>query len=85
MQYPVLLLYDLELGGFAVQVPDLPGCVTQGETVEEALENAQEAIGGYIETLLDHGEEVPSASTRVMLTTVEVHPERSPAQSAVAR
>jgi predicted RNase H-like HicB family nuclease len=35
---------DMEDGGFVVQVPGLPGCVTQGESIEEALENAEEAI-----------------------------------------
>lgn len=36
-------------GGFSVWVPDLPGCASQGETLEEALENIKEAIGLYLE------------------------------------
>jgi predicted RNase H-like HicB family nuclease len=38
-------------GGFAVSVPDLPGCWTQGETRDEALANAKETIGAYLEGL----------------------------------
>ena len=41
-------------------VPSLPGCVTYGDTVEEAIEMAKEAIELYIESLKEHGEEVPS-------------------------
>lgn len=48
-----------EAGGFAVSVPDLPGCWTQGETREEALDNAKEAIALYLETLEEAGEPIP--------------------------
>ena len=40
-------------------VPSLAGCVTFGETVEEAIEMAREAIEGYIETLMELGRDVP--------------------------
>ena len=46
-------------GGYAVWVPVLPGCVSQGETVEEALGNIREAIQCYIESALRHGETLP--------------------------
>jgi antitoxin HicB len=49
-----------EEGGYTVIVPALPGCVTFGETVEEAIAMAKEAIEGYIETLKDLGKEVPT-------------------------
>lgn len=49
-----------EEGGYTVIVPALPGCVTFGETVEEAIAMAREAIEGYIETLKDLGKEVPT-------------------------
>ena len=45
-------------GGFAVTVPDLPGCVTFGETLEEAMEMIKEAIELYLESLQAHGEEI---------------------------
>lgn len=40
----VILIPDKESGGYVVEVPSLPGCRTQGDTIEEALANAQEAI-----------------------------------------
>ncbi|MBN2240998.1 MAG: type II toxin-antitoxin system HicB family antitoxin [Dehalococcoidales bacterium] len=44
-----------ELGGYTVTVPLLPGCISEGDTKEEALSNIKEAIEGYIESLLiDH-------------------------------
>ncbi len=46
-------------GGFVAFVPLLPGCHTQGETLEETERNAREAIALYLESLLAHGEAVP--------------------------
>ncbi len=40
-------------------VPALPGCITSGETISEAITMAREAIEGYIETLIELGKEVP--------------------------
>lgn len=48
-----------EEGGYTVIVPALAGCVTFGETVEQAIEMAKEAIEGYIKTVIDLGKEVP--------------------------
>lgn len=47
-------------GGYTVTVPSLQGCVTYGETVEESMLMAREAIEGYIESLREHGERIPS-------------------------
>jgi predicted RNase H-like HicB family nuclease len=49
-----------EEGGYTVIVPALSGCVTFGDTVEEAIAMAKEAIEGYIETLIELGKEVPT-------------------------
>ncbi|HUQ94676.1 MAG TPA: type II toxin-antitoxin system HicB family antitoxin [Bryobacteraceae bacterium] len=46
-------------GGFVVSVPVLPGCVSQGDTREEALQNIREAIELYIEDCLASGDPVP--------------------------
>jgi predicted RNase H-like HicB family nuclease len=59
LQYRVLLRKEPE-GGYTVIVPSLPGCVTYGETVEEAIKKAKEAIELYLETLKDLGEEIPT-------------------------
>ena len=59
---PKYLVYiqPAEEGGYIVSCPALPGCVTQGETTEAALEMIRDAIEGYIESLHAHGEPVPS-------------------------
>lgn len=46
-------------GGYIVSVPALPGCFTQGETLDEAKSMAEEAIVLYVESLIDAGEAVP--------------------------
>ncbi len=51
MELKVVLEPDIEDGGFVVHVPALPGCVTQGDTREEALKNAREAIDAYLESV----------------------------------
>jgi antitoxin HicB len=59
LSYRVLLRKETE-GGFTVTVPSLPGCVTFGETLEEAMSMAREAIELYVESLQAHGEEIPT-------------------------
>ena len=51
MRYKVVLQHNEE--GYTVSCPGLPGCWSQGDTEEEALENIQDAIQGYLETLDD--------------------------------
>lgn len=55
-----ILLEPAEEGGFVVTVPALPGCVSEGDTREEALENIKDAIEGYLEVLRRHGD-IPAA------------------------
>lgn len=52
MEYPVVLEPD-ETGGFVAYCPTLKGCVSQGETEEEALENIRDAIVTYLQSLED--------------------------------
>lgn len=49
-------------GGYTVFVPSLPGCITYGETVDEAIDMAKEAIELYIEELQSRGEYIPDDS-----------------------
>lgn len=58
MKFRVLIERD-EDGVFVAEVPALPGCVSQGKTRAEAVENAREAIAGYLESLKAHGEPIP--------------------------
>lgn len=59
-------------GGYIAHVPVLPGCSTQGETFEEAKENAKDAIAGYIEVLQEDGDEIPVESEEHVAATVAV-------------
>ena len=60
MQYNYNLLLRKEPEwGYTVQVPSLPGCITYGENVDEAITMAKEAVELYIEELKDHGENPP--------------------------
>jgi len=58
-------------GGYVASVPVLPGCHTQGETLEEAERNVKEAILVYLESLVSHKENFPK-ETRILQGKVEV-------------
>jgi predicted RNase H-like HicB family nuclease len=64
-KFKVLLIEEPE-GGYSVEVPELPGCFTEGDTLQEALANAREAIECY----LDPAE--PAPSCKVLIEEVEV-------------
>lgn len=61
-----------EEGGYVALVPALPGCVTEGETLDEARAMAQEAILGYLEILRKHGEEIPREQGEPVMESVAV-------------
>jgi len=59
-------------GGYIASVPILPGCMTQGETFEEAKENIKDAIEGYVAVLKEDGDEIPVEDTEHIAATVAV-------------
>lgn len=59
MRYTVLLEQEAD-GGYVVSVPALPGCVSQGDTRDEALANIREAIALYVEDCREAGDPVPT-------------------------
>ncbi|QOZ17454.1 type II toxin-antitoxin system HicB family antitoxin [Bradyrhizobium sp. CCBAU 21365] len=63
-EYPVLIRpLPPDLGsGFAALVPDLPGCISDGETPQEAFANVQDAITCWIEAATDMGRPIPEPS-----------------------
>lgn len=71
-KYTIILEPDTEEGGYTVTVPALPGCITQGETVEQCIERAHEVIEGFIESLLADGEPVPEETERPQMITIDV-------------
>jgi predicted RNase H-like HicB family nuclease len=64
LEYAVRIerLADIDGGGYLATVPDLPGCMSDGETPEEALKNVQEAIESWITAAKEWNEEVPKPS-----------------------
>jgi predicted RNase H-like HicB family nuclease len=52
-------VHAAEEGGFWAEVPALPGCLTQGETLDEVTAMAKDAIEGYLASLVKHGEQIP--------------------------
>ena len=67
--FKVILEPD-ETGGYVVSCPSLAGCYTQGNTVEEALENIKEAILLCLEDMESQGEEVPDPSHLLVASVV---------------
>ena len=70
MRYRVLIEQD-EDGVYVAEVPALPGCISQGKTRSEAIDNVKEAISGYLESLKAHDEPIPPSITEEV---VEVTP-----------
>jgi predicted RNase H-like HicB family nuclease len=64
LDYAVLVepLPEAEGGGFVAAVPDLPGCMSDGETPEEALANVRDAIAAWIDEARALGREIPPPS-----------------------
>ncbi len=58
LQYTVLI-QQADEGGYVASVPALPGCVSQGETFEEAKMHIADAIQGYLHVLAEDGDEIP--------------------------
>jgi predicted RNase H-like HicB family nuclease len=58
MQYSVVV-HEADEGGYWVEVPALPGCYSQGETIEETLGHVREAIELYLEGLQEGGNPIP--------------------------
>jgi predicted RNase H-like HicB family nuclease len=67
-----VILHLAEESGYWVEVPSLPGCFSQGETREEALENIKEAIALHVEDMIAAGEEVPADLASISVETVAV-------------
>jgi predicted RNase H-like HicB family nuclease len=57
------VVFERSEDGYGAFVPDLPGCVTVGDTIEEAESNIREAISGHIAAMVEHGERIPRPTT----------------------
>ena len=63
---------DEESGGFTVTIPSLPGCISEGDTFEEALANIKEAASLYIEVMQEKKFPIPLEEKGVIIAPVEV-------------
>jgi predicted RNase H-like HicB family nuclease len=54
------VVFERSEDGYGAFVPDLPGCITVGDTLEETEQNIQEAIVGHVEAMRMHGEDIPT-------------------------
>ena len=71
-RYTIILDPDEEDGGYTVTVPALPGCVTQGDTLEEAIAMANDAIRGFLEALAKDGQPIPEEHEHPQALTITV-------------
>lgn len=71
-QYSIILEPNPDEGVYTVTVPALPGCITQGKTIEECQARAKEAIAVWIADAEEHGEPVPTETMRPEILTVDV-------------
>lgn len=62
MLFPIAIERGSDTEAFGVSVPDIPGCFSAGDTLEEAIENIKEAISGHLEIMAEDGEDIPVAS-----------------------
>jgi predicted RNase H-like HicB family nuclease len=60
MRYPIAIEPGKDTAAWGVVVPDLPGCFSAGDTLEEALTQAEDAITGWIEAAIDGGQDIPA-------------------------
>lgn len=69
MKYRIVIEED-EDGMFVAECPSLPGCISQGKTRQEAIENIKDAMAGYLESLKKHKEPIPPSIEEEI---VEIH------------
>lgn len=77
MKKHTVLKYDVvfeeqKVGGYTVTVPSLPGCISEGDTFEEAKKNIKEAIIAYLESLALDGEKIPQTNTNIFIGQIVI-------------
>jgi predicted RNase H-like HicB family nuclease len=63
IRYPIAIETGTDTAAYGVVVPDLPGCFSAGDTLDEAVTGAEEAAAAWIDAMLDAGEAIPAASS----------------------
>lgn len=65
-KYEMVIFWSQEDDAFVVEVPELPGCMADGQSYQEAVANAERVIGEWIETAKDLGRPIPKPKGRLM-------------------
>jgi predicted RNase H-like HicB family nuclease len=65
-----LVIYEKSSTGYSAYVPDLPGCITVGDTKEETMKHMQEAIQLHIEAMQEEGLDIPESSSEALTVSV---------------
>ena len=71
-QYTAIFEPDIEVGGYTVTIPSLPGCISEGDSFEQALKNIKEAASLYLEVMRTKKEEILSEEKGVIIAPVQV-------------
>ena len=66
-KYEIIIYWSDEDQVFVAEVPELPGCIAHGDTYEQALANAQQAIGLWIDTAKEYGDPIPQPKGRRLM------------------
>jgi len=80
MRFQVIFTYDTEYRGYVADVPELPGCMSQGKTLDEAVKNIKDAIKGYLYVQKKHNRKIKDIKSESALPTLSVpeHKELAP-------
>ena len=65
-KYEIIIFWSDEDDAFVAEIPELPGCMADGKTYQEALENAEQIIDEWIETAKEEGRPIPQPKGRLM-------------------
>ena len=65
-KYEIIIYWSKEDGAYIAEVPELPGCMADGSTYQEALANAEVIIGEWIDTAHDLGRKIPEPKGRLV-------------------
>ncbi|MEH2339639.1 type II toxin-antitoxin system HicB family antitoxin [Nostoc sp.] len=72
MKFQVIFTFDSEYKGYVAEVPELPGCVSQGKTLDGAIENIKDAITGYLHVQAKDGKPYIAKELQVFIGEVVV-------------
>ena len=73
LQYTAIFESDKKVGGYTATIPALPGCISEGDTFEEAAKNIREAAELYLEVMYKHEREFVIEEPGVVIAPVQVH------------